>query len=192
MKALIAVIIVIALAVAARFVYLSQSSASDENTQVPVITVMEILHASDLQAGIKKAVSQNDQQAIADWLDKARNVGEQAALSESDMDYLTSEQAKEYVVFNAKRALFNEKFETRYLNLRGIDDLKQAYPEAQDLFARAETLLQKRDDIIKRIAQTLAGGEEPGEEHLQQAQAMWKARYQESQDAPLIPTTEAG
>lgn len=192
MKGVIAVLVVVALAVAGRFIYLSQSSSSEENTQVPVITVMEILHATDLQAGIKRAVSENDNQAIDDWLDKARNVGEQAALSKSDMAYLSSGQAREYVIFNAKRALFNEKFETRYLNLRGIDDLKQAYPEAKDLFPRAETLLQKRNDIIERIAQTLAGGDAPDEEHIREAQAMWKARYREQQQPALSPAADAG
>ncbi|WP_218309519.1 hypothetical protein [Alteromonas antoniana] len=192
MKGVIAVLVVVALAVAGRFIYLSQSSSSEENTQVPVITVMEILHATDLQAGIKRAVSENDNQAIDDWLDKARNVGEQAALSKSDMAYLSSGQAREYVIFNAKRALFNEKFETRYLNLRGIDDLKQAYPEAKDLFPRAETLLQKRNDIIERIAQTLAGGDVPDEEHIREAQAMWKARYREQQQPALSPAADAG
>ena len=192
MKGVIAALVVVALAVAGRFIYLSQSSSSEENTQVPVITVMEILHATDLQAGIKRAVSENDNQAIDDWLDKARNVGEQAALSKSDMAYLSSGQAREYVIFNAKRALFNEKFETRYLNLRGIDDLKQAYPEAKDLFPRAETLLQKRNDIIERIAQTLAGGDAPDEEHIREAQAMWKARYREQQQPALSPAADAG
>ena len=192
MKGVIAVLVVVALAVAGRFIYLSQSSSSEENTQVPVITVMEILHATDLQAGIKRAVSENDNQAIDDWLDKARNVGEQAALSKSDMAYLSSGQAREYVIFNAKRALFNEKFETRYLNLRGIDDLKQAYPEAKDLFPRAETLLQKRNDIIERIAQTLAGGDVPDEDHIREAQAMWKARYREQQQPALSPAADAG
>lgn len=192
MKGVIAVLVVIALAVAGRFIYLSQSSSSEENTQVPVITVMEILHATDLQAGIKSAVSENDNQAIDDWLEKARNVGEQAALSNSDMAYLASGQAREYVIFNAKRALFNEKFETRYLNLRGIDDLKQAYPEAKDLFPRAETLLQKRNDIIERIAQTLAGGEAPDEDHIREAQALWKARYREQQQQATSPVTDAG
>lgn len=192
MKGVVAVLIVVALAVAGRFIYLSQQSSSAENTQVPVITVMEILHASDLQAGIKDAVRENDQQAIDDWLEKARNVGEQAAFSDSDMAYLSSERAREYVIFNAKRALFNEKFETRYLNLRGIDDLKQAYPEARDLFPRAEALLQKRNDIIERIAQTLAGGDEPDENHIQEAQALWKARNLERQEAPLTPATDAG
>ncbi|WP_414830603.1 hypothetical protein [Alteromonas sp. H39] len=192
MKGVIAVLVVVALAVAGWFIYLSQNSSSEENTQVPVITVMEILHASDLQEGIKDAVSENDQQAINDWLDKARHVGEQAALSDSDTAYLASEQAREYVIFNAKRALFNEKFETRYLNLRGIDDLKQAYPEARDLFPRAETLLQKRDDIIERIAQTLAGTEAPDEEHIREAQTMWKARYLERQQEPPASDTDAG
>ncbi len=153
---------------------------------------MENLHATDLQAGIKSAVSENDNQAIDDWLEKARNVGEQAALSNSDMAYLASGQAREYVIFNAKRALFNEKFETRYLNLRGIDDLKQAYPEAKDLFPRAETLLQKRNDIIERIAQTLAGGEAPDEDHIREAQALWKARYREQQQQATSPVTDAG
>ncbi|MCU7553892.1 hypothetical protein OCL06_04700 [Alteromonas sp. ASW11-19] len=183
MKKIIALIAVVMVAVGGWFIYLSQSSSNDD-AQVPVITVMEILHASDLTDGIKTAVKQNDEAAITDWMAQARAVGEQAALSESDMQYLNSRQAREYVVFNARRALFNDAFEQRFLNLQDMGELKSQYPEARDLFPQAEALLDKRDDIIMRIAQTLAGGEPPTEQHIKDAQQRWRERYTKSQESP--------
>ncbi len=190
MKKIIALIAVVIVAVGGWFIYLSQSS-SNTDAQVPVITVMEILHASDLTDGVKTAVKNNDEAAITEWMTQARAVGEQAALSDSDMQYLNSRQAREYVVFNARRALFNDAFEQRFLNLQDMGELKQQYPEAQDLFGQAEALLAKRDDIILRIAQTLAGGEQPTDQHIAAAQQRWRERYTQSQSDASRPADPA-
>lgn len=159
-------------------VYLSYVSSHHEEEAVVPFTVMDILHATDLENGIKEAVRQDNDQAINDWLEKAKDVAEQAGLPDSDMEYLRSSQAKKYVIFNAKRQLFNEEFEQAYYALKSIDAIKQRYPEAKDLFERAETLLTKRDQIIEQIALTLSNGQAPDEEALSAAKALWQQRYQ--------------
>lgn len=83
--------------------------------------------------------------------------------------------------FNAKRELFNETFETRYLALESIDDLAQKYPEAGDLFEKAQVLIKKRDEIIYAIAQTLAQGDKPTSQHIEEAKAIWRERYRSEQ-----------
>ncbi|MEG3766435.1 hypothetical protein [Alteromonas sp. 14N.309.X.WAT.G.H12] len=159
-------------------IYLSYISSHHEEEAVVPFTVMDILHATDLENGIKEAVKQDNDQAISDWLEKAEDVAEQVGLPDSDLDYLRSSQAKNYVIFNAKRQLFNEEFEQAYYALEGIDGIKQRYPEAKDLFDRAETLLKKRDQIIEQIALTLSNGQTPDEEDLSAARALWQQRYQ--------------
>ncbi len=188
MKKIIVVVAIIAVVILGRFVLLSQTASRTPQKPVPVISVMDILHASDLAQGIKQAVENNDDAAINQWLAKAVDVAKAAELGQDDIDYLQSRQAKEYVKFTARRALFNDAFEQRFYALEGIDDLKETYPEARDLFGNADNLIKKRDAIIESIAVTLAGGGEPTEQDRQQAREMWQQRYTEPTPAAVEST----
>ena len=90
-KALVVLAIIIA-ATFSWFAYLSVDAdkRDQDAAQVPLITVMEILHASDLQAGVKQAVKEENDEAVNSWMVQAREVGLAASLSSEDMDYLNS------------------------------------------------------------------------------------------------------
>lgn len=178
MKKALVVLSIVIIAVAGWFVFLSQDAAdkAEQAAQAPVITVMEILHASDLQDGVKQAVANDDQAAIDQWMKQGQEVADAASLSAQDKAYLRSEHARDYVIFNAKRQLFNEAFEARYYALDDIADIKAQYPEAKDLFPRAESLLAKRDRIIQQIAVAISGDSAPSDAVIEEAQAQWLAQ----------------
>lgn len=178
MKKALVVLAVVIVAVFSWFTYLSlDADKRDQNAaEVPLITVMEILHASDLQEGVKQAVKNNNAEQVDSWMEQAREVGQAAKLSSEDMDYLASETAKDYVVFNAKRQLYNEAFEARYYALEDVESLKAQYPEAKDLFPRTDALIEKRDAIIQQIAVAISGSEQPDEAALQEARKQWLAQ----------------
>ena len=178
MKKALVVLAVVIVAVFSWFTYLSlDADKRDQNAaEVPLITVMEILHASDLQEGVKQAVKNNNAEQVDSWMEQAREVGQAAKLSTEDMDYLASETAKDYVVFNAKRQLYNEAFEARYYALEDVESLKAQYPEAKDLFPRTDALIEKRDAIIQQIAVAISGSEQPDEAALQEARKQWLAQ----------------
>jgi hypothetical protein len=175
---IVAVITCIVFAIAGWFVYLAEDTNQRDqaSAQVPVITLMEILHASDLQAGVKEAVKNGDKDAINQWMDQAQVVAEAGHLAQTHIEYLDSQQAYDYVVFNAKRQLFNEAFEARYYALEDMGNLKDEYPEAYDLFERTEALLEKRDAIIVQMAQALSGTNPPSDAALNEAKQRWLAR----------------
>ncbi|WP_338517204.1 hypothetical protein [Alteromonas gracilis] len=176
MKKALVIFVVAVFAVLAWIVYLSSEAdkRDQEAAKVPLITVMEILHASDLQQGIKQAVENKNEGAVDEWMKQAIAVSEAANLSKQDLDYLMSETAKDYVVFNAKRQLFNEAFEARYYSLEEVESLKQQYPEAKDLFARTDVLIRKRDAIIEQIAKTLSGSNTVDDVSLNKARQQWR------------------
>ena len=178
MKKALVVLAVVIVAVFSWFTYLSlDADKRDQNAaEVPLITVMEILHASDLQEGVKQAVKDENLEVVDSWMAQAREVGQAANLSSEDMDYLNSETAKDYVVFNAKRQLYNEAFEARYYALEEVETLKEQYPEAKDLFARTDALIEKRDAIIQQIAVAISGSEQPDEAALKEAREQWLAQ----------------
>ncbi|VEL96574.1 hypothetical protein ALT761_01562 [Alteromonas sp. 76-1] len=175
---IVAVITCIVFAIAGWFVYLAEDTDQRDqaSAQVPVITLMEILHASDLQAGVKEAVKNGDKDAIHQWMEQAQVVAEAGHLAQTHIEYLDSQQAYDYVVFNAKRQLFNEAFEARYYALEDMGNLKDEYPEAYDLFERTEALLEKRDAIIVQMAQALSGTNPPSDAALNEAKQRWLAR----------------
>lgn len=175
---IVAVFTCIVFAIAGWFVYLAEDTNQRDqaSAQVPVITLMEILHASDLQAGVKEAVKNGDKDAINQWMEQAQVVAEAGHLAQTHIEYLDSQQAYDYVVFNAKRQLFNEAFEARYYALEDMGNLKDEYPEAYDLFERTEALLEKRDAIIVQMAQALSGTNPPSDAALNEAKQRWLAR----------------
>jgi hypothetical protein len=178
MKVILAVFIVIAAVGLIWFTNQSDEAAlSTESTQLPIISRQEILEASDLLDGVKQAVVQNDDEAVEDWLEKAADLAKTAGLPEQDIDYLQSDKAQDYVVFQAKRSLFNDALEKTYYALDDIDALKTRYPEAQDLFAKADQLIVARDNIITQIATELAQGAQPDDKAMNEARMLWKQRF---------------
>ena len=144
---------------------------------VPVISTLDILGATDLASGVKRAVDQNDADAIDKWLDKAIDLGLAANLPAQDLVYLRSERAKKYVIFHAKRHLFNDAVEQAYYALLDIEGIKAQYPEALDLFDDAEQLIADRNQLIQEIATELAKGEPVNDKTLLEAQQHWQQRF---------------
>tara|TARA_R110002167_G_scaffold361000_1_gene578869 strand:+ start:3231 stop:3779 length:549 start_codon:yes stop_codon:yes gene_type:complete len=154
-----------------------QVTDTDVNQVVPVISRQDILEASDLVAGVKQAVRQQDDAAVKQWLEKAIALAKEAGLPQEDISYLQSDMAVNYLEFHAKRSLFNDAVEQAYYDLYDIEPLKIQYPEAQDLFAKADQLVADRDKIIQQIAAELAQGENTDEQTLQAARQLWKQRF---------------
>lgn len=185
MKKVLLFLALAATLIAGRLLYLAQTTDVPETpTEAPLLTIDQILQATDLQAGIKSAVKNRDDQAFKQWMAQAYEVGEAAGLSDADLVYLASEQCMDYMRFNAKRTLFNDEFEQRYKALLPIDDLIVKYPEAGDLVEKAQALLVKRDSLIEQMAQTLAGGGIVDNGHLDQAKALWIERYSAAPPTP--------
>ena len=178
MKILLAVFIIAAVSGLIWFLNPANDNAeTSASTELPVISRLDILHASDLADGVKTAIEQNDDNAIDDWLEKAIDLAKIAKLSEEDIDYLQSERARKYVIFHAKRRLFSEAVEQAYYELYDIDSIKAQYPEALNLFADADKLIADRNKLIQQIATELANGGHVNDNILLDAQQHWKERF---------------
>lgn len=178
-------IAIIAMAIFARLLYLSQAANESKTSEVAAdnvptasITTNDLLTATDVKQGVMTALEQNKPELIDDWVEQMVSVAEVANLPARDIKYLRSPAAREYLIFNAKRALFHQEFEARYYALQDVSDLAEQYPQARDLLIKAETLIEKRDSIIYSIAVALAGEQTPSDEHIERAKILWQERYQ--------------
>jgi hypothetical protein len=148
----------------------------------PAISRHDILTATDLVAGIKLAVSNNDQNAIESWINKGVELAEAAKLNEEDIQYLQSDLAKNFLIFQAKRELFNDEIQSAYYKIEDISSIKAQYPEAQDLFVKVDKLIKDRNDIIQKVALEMADGKPVNDVLLKAAAENWKQQF--SQQPP--------
>ncbi|MGJ8680812.1 hypothetical protein [Paraglaciecola sp.] len=145
--------------------------------QSPVISRHDILTATDFVAGIKNAVANNKQSDINKWIYKAVEVAEAAQLPLQDIQYIQSDLAKNFLVFQAKRQLFNEEIQQAYYAIEDITLIKERYPEAQNLYPKVDLLIKNRNKIIQQIALEMANGQEVNDTLLSAAKEKWKQQF---------------
>lgn len=173
------------IAALALLLYLSQSTDDSsiapqaEPVSQPSVSRSDLLHASDVVAAAKAAVQQRQPELLAAAMDKVVTVAEQIGLPDADLAYLRSHQARDYVVFHAKRTVFDEAVIARYEALLPIDDLKAKYPEAEDRFADADKMILQRDVLFSALINTLKNEGMSPQQAEQQARALWREKMQQ-------------
>ena len=182
MKVIFAIIILIAVGAT---LWLSNQGRVEnpvsQTQELPVISRQQILTATDLVEGVKQGLQQDDDEAIDTWMSKAASVAREADIAKEDIDYIESDAARDYVIFQAKRRQFNDAVEQAYYELQGIDAIKAAYSQAKDLYASADKLIAERDTLIEQIATEIADGNTPTNAERQAARQQWLKRYNEKQ-----------
>lgn len=147
----------------------------------PLIGMTDVLNNPEFKEGIQQAVRENDEALMADLQDKAIEIAQVAGFNDSQMKLLEGEQGKNYLSFNAKRQLFMQAFSLAYKQLDDIEPLKKRYPEARDLFAKADELIAKREADLIAAAKELAGSESDYQGYLEQAREQWRQAAHDSE-----------
>ena len=157
-----------------------QQSQPQEELMTPQavgISYLDILNNPEFKQGIQQAVFNNDKQLFAQLQNKAVEIAEAAGLPEEEMEMLTGDSGERFIRFQAARQLFNIAFEKAFQRLEPIDHLKIMYPEAEDLFEKADNMIAARDEQILQIATEMAQGRDI-QPFLEQARQQWLQRAQ--------------
>ncbi|MCF2946864.1 hypothetical protein L0668_02005 [Paraglaciecola aquimarina] len=179
MKVLLSLVVVIALI---SLVWFAQHAnqpmqPATKHLHAPVISRHDILTATDFLAGIQQAVAINNQDDIDKWIFKAVEVAEAAELPIQDIQYIQSDLARNFLIFQAKRKLFNQEIQQAYYKIEDITPIKERYPEAADLFTKVDNLLLERNKLIQKLAAEMADGQSVDDEILKLAGDKWKQEF---------------
>jgi len=145
---------------------------SDNGVQ-PLLTLGELLNASDFQTGIKQSVINDDKESLRYWQKQLLAVAHEVHLAPREISLLSGEQGLVFIEFEAKKQLFNDEFIERFMNFENIDSLIQKYPYLTGVHKRALSLIAARDIAIERAAAVLT--EEGIDGNVtQKARAQWQ------------------
>ncbi len=118
------------------------------NTVPPLLTLGELLNASDFQMGIKQSVINDDKESLRNWQEQLLAVANEVNLAPSEISLISGEQGLVYIEFEAKKQLFNDEFVELFMNFESIDELIQKYPYLTGVHKRAQSLVAARDIAI--------------------------------------------
>ena len=151
----------------------SVAASSNNSEATPLLTLDELLNASDFQAGIKQSVLNNDKASLKDWQDQLIEVAKEVHLAQRDVNRISGEQGLVFIEFEAKKRLFNDEFIELFMNFESVDGLIQKYPYLTGVHDRALSLIAARDAAIERAASMLSEEGVEGDATLK-ARAQWQ------------------
>lgn len=166
-------LIVVSLAVIG-FYYFSSTPPKQDYAD---LSPYALLDASDVRQTVKQALKNNDTAALDNQIEKIVVVARQMPLHPDDIAFLKGQEARAYLRFHASRALFDDAVIERFISLQPISDLKLDYPEAEDRFARADSIIAKRDALFKQIRDSLLDDGMTPNEANHTARALWRDRF---------------
>ncbi len=137
----------------------------------------DLLNASDVIKVAKQSIKDNDLEKLNSKLDEVISVAKAMPLNPQSIDFLQSPQAHDYVVFQAKRAVFDDLLEIHFKNLKDIEALKRRFPEAKDKFAQADRMMSQRDTMLEQIREALEETGMDAEMSTKRAAQLWKDRF---------------
>lgn len=153
----------------------------------PSISYLDILNNPEFKTEFVRAILANDHAAMVNLQDKAIEIGIAANLGPDEMSLLQGEEGMRFIQFRAKRELFMQEFTHHYNQLLPVENLKRQYPEATDLFEKADRLITQRDRKIEDIARQMAGTDN-FQPYLDLARQQWKDRANTKSGASPNPS----
>ena len=164
----------------------SQVDSSVESAKLPpLLTLSELMSASDFRQGIKQAYLDSDENLMAYWQEQALLVAVEARLPQSDIELLSGRQGLLYLEYEAKKEVFNEEFAKRFIEFESVDSLFERFPNLGPLHKKARALVVQRDKLVAKAAQVLTEDGFSGDALLQ-AKEQWKSYMVDSGNINLI------
>lgn len=169
-------------------VWLTQPEQPKAHAPFSDVTMTQLLSVPEVTDKAFRSVVENNPKMLLDIQAELIATAEQLGFSDSQLLFLSSEQLLDYLIYHAKRELFNLAVQDAFINLERIDDIKTQYPEARDLFVEADRLIYERNQLIEQIAISVAnqdGLSIPTEAHYQQAVELWRLNMSKTSQSVL-------
>ena len=162
-----------------------QELIEDKDKYYSQLTAMDLMKVPEVINRALSAVMFDEPNELrllqVNLLDTAKQIN----LHPSQIEYINSPQAINFLKFRAKRTWFNQEVEDRYIKIQSLDGLLERFPEARgDLYQQATQLIINRDLIIFEIAKGIAEAEQRKmtEYDLESARRTWRESLVSSSD----------
>ncbi len=149
------------------------AQATDMSDTQSLLTLQELLNASDVKLALAKAADEGNTPMLEYWQQELIKAATEVNLSKSELQLITGPQGLKYLEFQGMKTNYHNAFEQAFFNFQDLDAVYRAYPAFEDLHARSRALVEKRDQLILQVAEELKESGFEGDA-LEEARVQWQ------------------
>lgn len=121
----------------------------------PLLTLQELLSASDVKQALANAAAANDIKALRLWQETLLSAASEVNLASRDRALIAGEQGLRYLEFQGIKTNYQTAFEDAFIEFEDVNKVYQDYPAFENLHKRSMTLVIQRDELVMKVAQEL-------------------------------------
>lgn len=150
----------------------AQNNATTYN-EPALLTLTEILNASDVKAGLALAAKNKDISSLQNWQNLLLQAADEVNLAEQERRLIEGEQGLSYLEYEGMKTNYQTDFEQAFFHFEDIDMVYQNYPAFKNLHQRSKALVEKRDALISAVEKELRAQNFDGDS-LAEARRQWQ------------------
>jgi hypothetical protein len=139
----------------------------------PLLTLNELLNASDVKHALSSASANNDEVLLIEWQGMLLQAADEVNLKESEKSLIKGEQGLKYLAFQGMKSNYQVAFQRAFVAFDDVDEVYRAYPAFQDLHERSSRLVEQRDVLIESVADELKQQDFDGDAY-KEAKRQWQ------------------
>ncbi len=163
----------------------SKDDLSSPSTQDPLLSLSELLAASDVKAGLALAAANKDKQALEDWQAALLLAADEVQLSNQERGLISGEMGLSYLEFEGMKTNYQAAFEDAFFNFEDVDRVYAQYPAFKNLHKQSKDIVVQRDALVSSVAKELETQGLDPDTALAEARRQWQNFVTTQQSASL-------
>ncbi|MGQ8365797.1 hypothetical protein [Glaciecola sp. 1036] len=151
-----------------------------ETPAQPLLTLSELLSATDVKDGLASAAETNDQMLLKQWQDRLLQAADEVYLLESEKKLLEGEQGIIFLSFQGMKVNYQRDFEQAFFNFGDVEQVYLDYPAFESLHGKSQDLVEQRDNLISNATEKLKQNGFQGDAEAE-AKRQWQQLMQQAQ-----------
>ena len=159
-------------------------TANSEQQVIPLLSLSELLSADDVEQALAKASAENDQQALIEWQERLLLAADQVDLLPKERKFISGEQGLVFLQFQGMKTNYQAAFEEAFFNFADVEAVYEQYPAFKNMHKASQEIVEKRDELVVSITQTLIQEGMSEEDARSEAKRQWMLMMQAPEVAP--------
>ena len=151
----------------------AQLEETSNKQAIPLLSLQELLQASDLKLALAQAAKEDDQEVFEFWQKSLLKVADEVNLLASERQLIEGKQGLVFLEFQGMKTNYKAEFEHAFFEFGDINAVYAKYPAFKNAHAQSKELVKKRDELINKVAEELKQQGFEGESK-QEARLQWQ------------------
>jgi hypothetical protein len=144
-----------------------------ETPEPPLLSLSELLNASDVKQALAIAAEQNDIDSLRMWQETLLDAADEVNLASNEVTLLSGERGLRYLAFQGMKANYQTAFERAFFAFEDVNQVYKDYPAFEDLHKRSSELVKQRDELVGKVSAELEASDFEGDA-FEEAKRQWQ------------------